>query len=280
MPSGARQPYAEDMCARLPTWVARPLTSRLSEHRRLPEGGTLHVWRFQSHWLPVSSAIAQSWLSADDWREARRHASPFDRRRFIMGCAALRWLAGGLLDVDAAAVHIDRAQAETTLVSYPRTRSSPRLCVDIAYAGNWILLCMAGSPLGVGAAMPTPSNVAPRTREAAATSADPDDADAGLAAIRVDARSEALRRLNRSVDKPPTRANPGLQPAPPGQASQHTAAEPKAERRGTTEAAGARERLLLFDLPMPGHIAVSVASFTPVSRVRAFGWRAGESFVA
>lgn len=129
-----------------PRLIARPLSARGTDHHRRPGEGEVHVWRFQSHWVPVQSAVSHAWLSSQEWESARRHTAPAARRRFLTTRVALRWLLSGIADLAPNDPLLHSAQSGR--FDHPERVDGVGgpLFVDVVQAGAWTLIGIASEP--------------------------------------------------------------------------------------------------------------------------------------
>ncbi|SDV49916.1 hypothetical protein [Chitinasiproducens palmae] len=229
--------------AAAPQFVPRPLSARVQQHHRTPEPGDLHLWRFQSHWVPASVGESQLWLGANERQSIRRLASPAARRRAALGWITLRWVAAGLAGCAPRDVELRRGSADgLKIVGTP-------LQTELLFTGFWVLLAVHREHEGAygrtALAVSSASPISARTSGAR-----------GRLAIAGTADATGLEPLARE------QGHGMADGATLGQASPATA--------------DARERLQRYALPMPPGAGVTLHVGPRVRRVRGFGWRTGD----
>lgn len=95
----------------------------------------------------VNSPLATppyQWLTSAEWQRADRFLQPLDRQRFVLGRSLWRKLAG----------HVSGQHPEQiTLVIGPHGKPNwPNeygWCVNLAHAGNWVVLVLAKTAVGI-----------------------------------------------------------------------------------------------------------------------------------
>ena len=143
---------------------------------------------------PVLPRAVAHLLSRDDRDRMATLHRPLDRARFATGRALLRSLAAREVGGPASAVTLDvrcpecgEPHGRPRLVS---PQGSPPVHAGISHAGNWVLVAVAGAPVGI--------DVEPCTATAfagfdptALTAGERDELDAMPPELRADARARA-----------------------------------------------------------------------------------------
>ncbi|MBY4674325.1 hypothetical protein K6W12_27255 [Burkholderia multivorans] len=238
-----------DFVPQPPTLGARPC-------RDFPASGNLILWRVRAEWHGMRREEGLPWLSPVERERAKHHPNPALAKRYQVGRATLRCILSGMLGCSPGAVDlVDGSDRQPRLRG---TEVTP--AIHVAYAGNWILIGISATGLGLGTVVPVagwdrPGGDAvagdPNARVAAELF--PDIPTVGQWAQQR-ARRESVYRLASSHDL-------GTKPAV---VTQYGAASMISSPDG--------RRYQILDLPMPGRIAAAVALAGKVSRVDAFGW--------
>jgi 4'-phosphopantetheinyl transferase len=104
----------------------------------------LAVFRFA---LPPSAAVAmwfERLLTTAERVRANRYHRPADRLRFVCGRGLLRTVSGNYTQQPP-----DRMYITVGLNNKPELDNAPGLCVNLAHAGNWVVLAVGSQSVGV-----------------------------------------------------------------------------------------------------------------------------------
>jgi 4'-phosphopantetheinyl transferase len=124
-------------CDSLPPveWKSRP------DYRA---AGTVAVFRVpiaeSSRYLPLAQAV----LHPAELLRAARYHQPADRTRFLVARAALRMLLGAYAQRPPASLVFEAGANKK-----PILRAAPGLHYNVSHAGNWVLIAIAGTEVGV-----------------------------------------------------------------------------------------------------------------------------------
>ena len=124
-------------CDSLPPveWKSRP------DYRA---AGTVAVFRVpiaeSSRYLPLAQAV----LHPAELLRAARYHQPADRTRFLVARAALRLLLGQYAQRPPASLVLAAGANKK-----PALRDEPGLHYNVSHAGNWVVIAIAGTEIGV-----------------------------------------------------------------------------------------------------------------------------------
>ncbi|MGH8778247.1 4'-phosphopantetheinyl transferase family protein [Paraburkholderia sp.] len=223
-----------------------------------PIAGELLLWRFRPEWQAISKDTAYTRLSKAELARVKNHPNRALGKRFAVGRAMLRGVLSEMLDCAPADVALsDDAHGQPVFIDAHRER----IRMQVAYAGVWIVIGLATTPLGFGTRLPSPAHD------------EADGVDGPLAAAPLArtplAQSIELRSRVRYASLLAATGEP-LVDADTHALCQDTAAC-FVETGDASDAEGST-RWHILDVPMPGTIHTAVAVAQPVTRIQAFGW--------
>ena len=106
--------------------------------------GALHIWRLQlSANLHLVNTI-ESILSADELVRSGGYLQEKDRQRFVLSRVMLRTILAKYLNRSAGHIEFEISECRK-----PSVRSVTDLHYNVSHAGDWVLIAIAGSPVGI-----------------------------------------------------------------------------------------------------------------------------------
>ncbi|WP_133645715.1 4'-phosphopantetheinyl transferase family protein [Paraburkholderia flava] len=223
-----------------------------------PSAGELLLWRFRPEWQAISKDTAYMRLSKAELARVKNHPNRALGKRFAVGRAMLRGVLAEMLDCAPADVALsDDTRGQPVFVDAHREH----IRMQVAYAGVWIVIGLATTPLGFGTRLPAPAQD------------DADSIEGPLAAAPLArtplAQSIELRSRVRYASLLAATGEP-LVDTDAYALRQDTAA--CFVETGEANCTNGPTRWHILDVPMPGAIHTAVAVAQPVTRIQAFGW--------
>ncbi|HTQ27539.1 MAG TPA: 4'-phosphopantetheinyl transferase superfamily protein [Puia sp.] len=121
------------------SWETRPAKIQAA-HR------TADLWRIPVPATPHDFDRSLFMLEPEENKRAERFHRDADRLRFITGRISLKWLAGQYLDCPSTDIQIRKGKNSKPFLQH---RSNRKIYHNIAHSGDYVLIALADSELGV-----------------------------------------------------------------------------------------------------------------------------------